>query len=170
MNSIEFTRVKYSGSDAQILALLTKLLESPTENSQQATEPHRPDAELTLDEPERLKAIAARFYELLDKAATNGSVGQKKAMTQWLIQDGKAQIDDLVSASGVADRKRYGPIGGALSRNMKAAGGPPKSCTGIPHYPAFWYGWIKDGATGREEYIVEPTLLPYLKTAFRIAN
>lgn len=91
-------------------------------------------------------------------------------MTRWLSLDGKAEINDLASAAGVKDAKRYAPIGGALTRNMKKAGGPPQSCIGVPTYPNSWYGWIKNPANGHFEYIIAEKLLPYLKAAFQIVN
>lgn len=91
-------------------------------------------------------------------------------MKRWLLQDGKVEINDLVSASCVEDAKRYGAIGGALTRNMGKAGGPSRSCLGIPSYPSSWYDWFKDPANGRGEYIIVSKLLPYLKAAFQIAN
>ena len=169
----EFTYLKYSGSDAQILALINKLLQSHGDIPQ-IHDPAPPEAEsATPDEPEeskKLRAIALRFSRLLDQAEASGSPGQKKAMKRWLLQDGKAEINDLATASGVKDAKRYAPIGGALTRNMKKAGGPPQSCIGVPTYPISWYGWIKNPANGNFEYIIAETLLPYLKAAFEIVN
>jgi hypothetical protein len=168
MSNFEFTRLKYSGSDTQILALINQLLNAPENPPVQ--ESASPEAAVAVtDEPEKLQAIAQRFFQLLKESTARGSLGQTAAMTRWLLQDGKAEIKDLVAATGVQDARKYAPIGSALTRNMAKAGGPAKSCTGVPHFPEAWYGWIKE-ADGREVYIIEQKLLPYLKAAFQTEN
>jgi hypothetical protein len=178
----EITYLHYSGSDAEILALIKQLLQPRGKNNTQLHEPATPKPESAAhdeQEPETFREIARRFCQLLDEAAARGSFGQKDAINFWLLKDGKVEASELYSAAGAKDGKGWVPFGNGLTRNLRkaireAGGGPPLSnigrCNGIPSYPFSWYGYKKDPADGHWDYLIEPTLLPYLKAAFQIAD
>ena len=176
----EITCLHYAGSDAQILALINQLLQSRCENNPPVHKAATPEAESAAadEKPDKLRAIAARFCQLLDEAAARGSFGQKDALKHWLTKHGKVEAIELYTAAGAKDGKGWVPFGNALTRNLRkavreAGGGPPLSliggCTGIPTYPTSWYGYTK-AADGHWDYLIESTLLPYLRAAFEIAD
>jgi hypothetical protein len=178
----DITYLHYSGSDAEILALIKQLLEPRGENNTQVHEPATPKAESAAHdehEPEKFRAIAGRFCQLLDEAAARGSFGQKHALKHWLLKDGTVEATELYSAAGAKGGKGWVPFGNGLTRNLRkavreAGGGLPLSrigrCNGIPSLPFSWYGYKKDPADGHWDYVIEPTLLPYLKAAFQMVD
>jgi hypothetical protein len=90
--------------------------------------------------------------------AGNKNNGQQAVMQVWLKpnNNGTAELNELVKASGVAKTHDFAGVSSSLTRNMLKAGGPKK-----------WYEKHRD-VNGKRIYRISDELVEPLKRAFHI--
>lgn len=148
------TYVRYEGSDAQILDLLSKLIPNPGTVPipiTTTTPSTGPDSSSAWD------VIAKKFERCVSAATANGRPGQKNAMVAWLRAGGNIELTKLWKAAGVKNQHDYSGVGSSLTKNLQKAGGPGD-----------WYQWRRENS-GEWIYTILPELVEPLKRAFGVA-
>ncbi|HXE92004.1 MAG TPA: hypothetical protein VNK82_13690 [Terriglobales bacterium] len=136
----------YDGSDPEIMQALSRMVAafgSPTGTISLPT--------LGSQVSSSVERIATKFAGLVYRTPRLRAV-----MEEWLRRGGKIPLSELVRISGVKKQHDYAGIGSALTRNMKAAGGPKD-----------WYDGHQDVA-GAWIYEIADELVAPLRKAFKI--
>lgn len=145
MTSLTLT-VTYDGSDTDIKRAISRMISSL---SSEPVDSLREDSFAARRPSESTERIASQFAGFISRRPRLLNV-----MKAWLQRDGSILLSELVKVSGVKKQHDYGGVGGALTKNMRKAGGPSD-----------WYSWEEQPDSDWVYSIADEYVKP-LKRAF----